>query len=390
MPEPSPSTGRDPEPPPVPAGDASTAAVHRAARSAARIAGLHSFDTPTLEAVEQRRLQLWLLTLLLLATAAVALVLLTGWRIVEPPGWLTPRVAQLSVLALVGLFCAYALEKELQLRRLTRLLIEERVLTTALTNRLREINALLEAGKAINLDLDLEEVLATVMRCSLELLGGNDASVLLAHGEGELRTVAASDKSAARGARVPVGAGIAGRVAATREPLLIDGAVDRTGDPGHVDLPAPHSAMSVPLVHRDVLLGVLNVNAGADRSYTPHDLRALSVFGEQAATALANAQLYEAQRLAASHSTYRALRDPLTNLPNRALFLDRVNRALARRRREDQSLGVLFVDCDDFKRINDGLGHLVGDQVLIALAERLRGSVRSEDTVARFGGDEFG
>ena len=81
--------------------------------------------------------------------------------------------------------------------------------------------------------------------------------------------------------------------------------------------------MSVPLIHRDTLLGVLNVNAVAGRVYNEHQLRALSLFGEQAATAIANARLYEEQRLLASQNVYQALHDLLTNLPNRALFLDR-------------------------------------------------------------------
>jgi diguanylate cyclase (GGDEF)-like protein len=134
---------------------------------------------------------------------------------------------------------------------------------------------------------------------------------------------------------------------------------------------------------------VLNVNASPGRNYTEHQLRALSLFGEQAATAIANARLYEEQRLLASQNVYQALHDLLTNLPNRALFLDRVNHALSRRRPTGQLVALLFLDLDDFKLINDSLGHASGDEVLIAFADRLRGCVRSGDAMARFGGDEF-
>jgi diguanylate cyclase (GGDEF)-like protein len=86
---------------------------------------------------------------------------------------------------------------------------------------------------------------------------------------------------------------------------------------------------------------------------------------------------------------HRALHDELTGLPNRALFLDRLGVALDRSRRTSASVAVLFLDVDNFKEVNDSLGHAAGDRVLAALAERLRAMLRPMDTVARFGGDEF-
>ncbi|HEY3268781.1 MAG TPA: EAL domain-containing protein [Armatimonadota bacterium] len=87
--------------------------------------------------------------------------------------------------------------------------------------------------------------------------------------------------------------------------------------------------------------------------------------------------------------TYQAFHDPLTNLPNRALFLERLSRALARADRTRKPVGVLFLDLDNFKVINDSLGHAVGDQLLVAVARRIEGCLRAGDTAARFGGDEF-
>jgi diguanylate cyclase (GGDEF)-like protein/PAS domain S-box-containing protein len=85
----------------------------------------------------------------------------------------------------------------------------------------------------------------------------------------------------------------------------------------------------------------------------------------------------------------QAFHDHLTGLPNRALFGDRVAHALNRRRRGRRAVGVLFIDLDDFKAINDSLGHETGDRVLQEVAERLRTTARPGDTVARLGGDEF-
>ncbi len=362
------------------------------ARQAATVAGLSSFDVPTLESVERRRLQLWSVALgllIVLATAFAAVVALHGAIL---PDWLPLRVTQVALLVLIALFAFYALEKEKQLRRLTRLLTEERILTASLTERLSEVNALLEAGRAINLDLELRDVLARIANAALELLGGRDASVMLVHGETELRTVAATGHSAAHGARLRFGEGIAGRAAASREPLLVRGAVARPAPAAEIAdlIPSPpESAMSVPLVHRGDLLGVLNVNARPPRLFTEHDLRALSVFGAQASAAVANARLLEEQRLAASRTLFQALHDGLTGLPNRACFLDRLGQVLRRRTAEDVSLAVILIDLDDFKRVNDSLGHEAGDRVLVAFADGARRRVREGDTVARFGGDEF-
>jgi diguanylate cyclase (GGDEF)-like protein len=84
------------------------------------------------------------------------------------------------------------------------------------------------------------------------------------------------------------------------------------------------------------------------------------------------------------------MRDPVTGLANRLLFIDRLRLALARRRREGQDVMVTYIDLDSFKDINDLLGHFAGDTVLVTVAARLRGGFRATDTVARLGGDEFG
>lgn len=86
---------------------------------------------------------------------------------------------------------------------------------------------------------------------------------------------------------------------------------------------------------------------------------------------------------------FQAYHDPLTGLPNRALFADRLNLALARARRHQEPIAVLYADLDHLKRVNDTLGHTVGDLLLQQAAQRFRSLVREEDTVARFGGDEF-
>ena len=105
------------------------------------------------------------------------------------------------------------------------------------------------------------------------------------------------------------------------------------------------------------------------------------------ARALANA---ETQRATLENELrQQALEDPLTGLANRTLFKNRVEHALSRRREDGKGIAVAFLDLDDFKTVNDSLGHAAGDELLVAVAQRVRESVRTSDTTARLGGDEF-
>lgn len=96
-----------------------------------------------------------------------------------------------------------------------------------------------------------------------------------------------------------------------------------------------------------------------------------------------------ARKLFETKLEHDANHDALTGLPNRTLFLDRLQHAMDRRVRQGEDYAVCVLDLDDFKQVNDRLGHMVGDQLLVQFAQRVNGCLRPNDTFARFGGDEF-
>ena len=267
-------------------------------RREARVAGLRDFRTPSIEAVERRRLQLWFLAAIVVVSVAAGVVVVTTWPSIVPTDLLSGATLRISLVTLSVAFCAYAIDKEIHLQRLSRILTDERVLTAALTNRLHEVSLLLDAGRAMNSVLELPAVLEAILRSATELLDAGGGSIMLLEDD-DLVAACVRGRVEAVGGRVRLGEGIAGHVALMREPILIDGYVDPIEFPGLADrAPYVESAMSVPLLHRDEVLGVLNVNAALDVGFTQHDLRALSIFAEQAAAGIANARLFEAERAA--------------------------------------------------------------------------------------------
>lgn len=131
------------------------------------------------------------------------------------------------------------------------------------------------------------------------------------------------------------------------------------------------------------------VGVRQDDTTFPIELSVTSIELHGRRTFIAAARDITARKAAEEAALYHATHDILTDLPNRALFHDRLTTALRHAARAGDMLAVLFLDLDRFKMINDTLGHTIGDSLLVAVSRRLRSSVREDDTVARMGGDEF-
>ncbi len=161
-------------------------------------------------------------------------------------------------------------------------------------------------------------------------------------------------------------------------------------EPGRASL---RQAMVAPLRGESEVIGSLLVGNRLTEGtvFDDDDLRLLETLANQAAVALENGQLEqslaELSRLK-EQLRYQAYHDPLTGLANRSLFVEQVDERIQARGRSRRPV-VLFIDLDDFKVVNDTLGHVAGDRLLIAVADRVRGCVRSSDLAARLGGDEF-
>lgn len=149
------------------------------------------------------------------------------------------------------------------------------------------------------------------------------------------------------------------------------------------------AVFTFPLRHRDHQLGALDLYRDTPGDLSAHAMVAAQTLADVAAAYLINAQARQDLEDSSERSRKLALHDGLTGLPNRTLMLERLEHANQRNRRSGKTLAVFFVDLDKFKLVNDTYGHNVGNQLLVAVAMRLRLALRPPDTVARMHGDEF-
>jgi len=243
-------------------------------------------------------------------------------------------------------------------------------------------SAVYAISEAVNRDGDLSTLFQAIDAVVRDLLPAEDFVVAMKDADtGELRlsypAVPDEDQHLADHSLMRW---LGTRVVEEGEAIRLTPETVESGMTPHARIP---NHLAVPLESGNTMIGALVVSNGVDHvSYTDTDLERLGFVSVPIAAAIERATLH-------SRLTFMAQHDQLTGLPNRALFMDRLQSALARAHREGGHLAVLYLDLDDFKTVNDTLGHTAGDQLLQEIARRLTDCVRGADTVGRIGGDEF-
>ncbi|MBK5305426.1 MAG: EAL domain-containing protein [Frankiaceae bacterium] len=265
----------------------------------------------------------------------------------------------------------------------------------ALLASLRERQTLLERlariQRSISTRRPLHEVLDAIVAGASELIGDEITGLRLIDPDDPAMLVMAASTGLTPDVREtarhsPVGAGIGGLAVSERRLVLSEHY--STGDQplAAFRIDGVQASMAAPVFQGDDVVGSLVVaTRRSGRVYTDSEQEMLVAFAEHTGLALNDARTVAALHVAVSDATRQARQDPLTDLPNRTDFLEKLRAALE----EGAPVSVLFIDLDDFKLVNDTLGHPVGDALLRVVGERVVGSTRGDDQVARLGGDEF-
>ena len=259
--------------------------------------------------------------------------------------------------------------------------------------RHEKLEFLYEANRTLSRSPEVAEALEGLLARSREAFRAEIAEVILFHRDGApLRTTLGPGDERAVMQRVEALAAAELAALVGDEEPVVSLAMPVASEclRAYLDERGVRHAMVAMLPGEERTIGTIMVanRFGLARSFTPDDLKLLEALANNASVALQYDRLEQAVtqlRGLQEQLHHQAYHDPLTDLPNRALFMERVRHELE----QPGQLAVLFVDIDDFKTVNDSLGHGVGDALLVSIAGRLRRCVRPQDMVARLGGDEF-
>jgi diguanylate cyclase (GGDEF)-like protein len=262
-----------------------------------------------------------------------------------------------------------------------------RALTTA-QHRAQELAALQKATSALLSTLDVDSLLSQILDAAISAISAAEKGSLhlVARDTGQLqiRAVYGYQDARIQTFNPTNSASFPARAVRDRQPLLVG---DAQTDPGHhnTDIPelrAIASLIVAPLLLGDQALGAISLESYHRYAFTEDDLNLLVSFAATATTAIRNAQLHAEVQM-------QATVDSLTGTLNRRSFFELGFREVERARRFHRPLSLLMIDADNFKQINDTLGHTIGDRVLARLAAQLSHELRQVDTLGRYGGDEF-
>ena len=233
---------------------------------------------------------------------------------------------------------------------------------------------------------DVEAVMELVLARSQALTGADGAMVGLVEGDELLARAASGISAGLVGRRRPLRETVARAAIEGGVPLLIsDCETDPRINRELQKLTGDKSLICVPLFQGEQVIGALNVLSSSETRLTERDRQTMEMMSVILSAAVSYAALVAQSEL----NEYQAVHDALTDLPNRTLFRQRIAQAVAGGEAEG-GFAVVIMDLDRFKEINDSMGHHAGDALLVEVARRVEGALRTSDMVARLGGDEFG
>ena len=269
---------------------------------------------------------------------------------------------------------------------------EYRALIDAIEERQALLERLTRIQRSISTGAPLQQVLQTIATGARELLRC-DVVTLRRVDENNVAVIVASDghdPDSPIATRIGLDTGISGQSIAEQRLVV---AHDYQSDERSHETTRAYgimAGMSMPVREYGVVVGCLTVGSREPgRRFSEAEQETLVSFAAHASLAISEARTADSLRQALHDAQHDALHDPLTGLPNRALLRTRLDQVAKARRQGDATVALLFLDLDNFKHINDSLGHDVGDALLIAVAQRLANEIRPSDTIARLGGDEF-
>lgn len=252
--------------------------------------------------------------------------------------------------------------------------------------KLLEVIAMQTEVAALGLELDRGALLDLVVRRTWSLVDADGAALEMAEGADMVYRAATGMAADCLGMRLRRSSSMSGLCVAQGKALRCDDTLtDPRADRAACERLGLRSMVMVPLQHHGVTVGVLKAMSRQTHRFDDTHLTLMGMVSDLVASTM-----YFATRYAPGELFHKATHDSLTDLPNRALFIDRLHASLAQAARDRQPLAVMVLDINGLKPINDQHGHRAGDAALQEFARRLTAGVRQSDTAARLGGDEFG
>ncbi|MBL8077265.1 MAG: sensor domain-containing diguanylate cyclase [Anaerolineales bacterium] len=268
-------------------------------------------------------------------------------------------------------------------KSLTQEIVSKHSLLALVKQQADELDALKRLGVNIASSLDQQTVLDSVVAEAMRLVKNARAAhiFLFVNGKLEFGAALTDDGMRNKPLALPRPNGLTYETLKKGQQFIVE---DMAGHPLYDDLSTPWkgSIIGIPLKFNNEIVGVMNLSRSTIGGFSRSEIRLLGLLADQAAVAISNAKLHK-------QVTEQANTDSITGLPNRRALDERLQEEVRYARRMKTQFAVVMMDLDGFKNVNDTYGHAIGDEILNSAFNYLAGKMRSDDFLARYGGDEL-